>query len=48
MFLIPVGINYILDGTPLNPLISYMSSPTYRIEYDSVTVNGLDTILMLL
>ena len=27
---------------PLNPLISYMSSPTYRIEYDSVTLNGLE------
>ena len=36
-----------LDGTILNPLTSYMSSPTYRIEYDSITLNGLDTILML-
>ena len=38
---------YFLDGTILNPLTSYMSSPTYRIEYDSITLNGLDTILML-
>ena len=38
---------YFLNGTLLNTLNSYMSSPTYRIEYDSVSLNGVDTILML-
>ena len=38
---------YFLDGTLLDPLNSYMSSPTYRVEIDSNNVNGLDTIIML-
>ena len=35
---------YYLDGTMVPLSASFMTSPTYKMVYDSVNINGVDTI----
>ena len=38
---------YFLDGNKVPDTVSYMTSPTFEYVYDSINLNGLDTITVL-